>query len=653
MKPNFALSRSRSLSDIWQNFIQAELKTGSKLSKILEKSKFGGFEKKTLTLYLEDENLLKAAKGQTEPLKKKLPSSLQPCDRIDFRSGTIPAFASSNPKVAHSSTKFENPLQALNHAEFGVDKNGGELSQPVLEAAVKAEKTCDLVYAKLKARTEVLAGGTDNTLTASFNWRVRVGGIRGFRELLLPVFHPIFGVPYIPASSLKGAARAWARQNGESKSEIGQILGILDSKVAKAAKVEFLDSFPVGRCLSVDVATPQWHWGKGLIAYKPEPHLLLSLEQPSFLIGLRPTHSEKTKYIPIVKEWLNNALKSGIGSRVSSGYGRIVGQAAILPCTQTYDFQLWTQGMYGSQPPAKQNGWQGIPEFRPTAIRGILRYWFRAFALSLYSSTDCKAIEETLFGTLGKQGKLSINVLFNHSQRRDPYRYTGKIYLEATEEKYLTLICKILLLATHLGGTGRGSRRPLHLLNGRMRGCHWELEDTNSPLNYDDEQWKQFFQDLPTAFKAVESQIGSYTSSSGQPGKRQQDALDRNAQVWLLKSPEQLAPDKVTDWQIQGNGGSVLGSAMTLLYGNPKFKGENQQKIGNRNVGGALETPSFVWIKSIFPSNSSPYQVVTIFGIDHVDRLAFAQALKSTGAHLVFGQMPSGKSSPKLTRPGQ
>ncbi|WP_200892607.1 RAMP superfamily CRISPR-associated protein [Aliterella atlantica] len=29
--------------------------------------------------------------------------------------------------------------------------------------------------------------------------------MRGFRELLLPVFYPVYGVPYIPSSSLKGA----------------------------------------------------------------------------------------------------------------------------------------------------------------------------------------------------------------------------------------------------------------------------------------------------------------------------------------------------------------------------------------------------------------------------------------------------------------
>ncbi|MBV8885485.1 MAG: hypothetical protein JO235_16025, partial [Chroococcidiopsidaceae cyanobacterium CP_BM_RX_35] len=52
-------------------------------------------------------------------------------------------------------------------------------------------------------------------------------------------------------------------------------------------------------------------------------------------------------------------------------------------------------------------------------------------------------------------------------------------------------------------------------------------------------------------------------------------------------------------------------------------------------------TPSFVWIKSIFPDNSSAYQVVTIFGVDHPERLAFAQALQCSDGILVFGQMPS------------
>ena len=306
---------SQQLNKVWQEFIQAELKLGSKLGKSFEKAGFGDYGNRILTLCFSDETLAKAAKGLTDKLKEKLPGQLKPCDRINCQVGTV-APPVEPKKFSSTPGKLGNPLQALNYAEFGEDRNGGELSQPVLAAAVKAEKTCDPIYQKLTARTKMLAG--DNTLSVSFNWRLRVGGTRGFRELLLPVFHPVFGVPYIPAASLKGAARAWARQNGESKPEISEILGILVGNIAKAAKVEFLDAFPTKACMSVDIATPQWHWQNEKAVYKHEPHPLLSLEQPTFLMGLRATKPEYEKYVAVVKEWLDSALKSGIGSSTAS-----------------------------------------------------------------------------------------------------------------------------------------------------------------------------------------------------------------------------------------------------------------------------------------------------------------------------------------------
>ena len=639
---------SQQLNKVWQEFIQAELKLGSKLGKTFEKAGFGDYGNRTLTLYFSDENLAKTAKGLTDKLKEKLPGQLKPCDRINFQIGTV-ATPVETKKFSPTPGKLGNPLQALNYAEFGADRNGGELSQPVLTAAVSAEKTCDPIYQKLTARTKMLAG--DNTLAVSFNWRLRVGGTRGFRELLLPVFHPVFGVPYIPAASLKGAARAWARQNGESKPEISEILGILVGNIAKAAKVEFLDAFPTKACLSVDIATPQWHWQNEKAVYKPEPHPLLSLEQPTFLMGLRATKPEYEKYVSIVKQWLDNALKSGIGSRVSSGYGRALGQPQTSAHLKSYEFELWTQGMYGSEPPTRENSWRGVPEFRPTAIRGILRYWFRAMALGLYSVKDAQLLEEELFGALSKQGKFSIGVAFNPSNSQDPDKYTGKINLEAANPQHLKLLSKLLILAGHLGGVGRGSRRPIHLLNRRMRGCHWSIEDRDLPLNMTADRWQQFFKELTAAFESVQSPIDNFNSSPGEPRRRQQDTLDRNAQIWLLSSPGQTPPAEVTNWQQEGKTDRVKGSALSFLYGDENFKGVNQDRIGNKNVGGALETPSFVWIKSIFPHKSNPYQVVTIFGVDYPDRLAFAKALQNEGAILVVGQMPTGNSPPRPNRP--
>ncbi|NJL41777.1 MAG: hypothetical protein HC899_37690, partial [Leptolyngbyaceae cyanobacterium SM1_4_3] len=448
MKPRNTGNRSspKSLADVWQEFIQSELRQTSKVGKAFEKGTFYGLENKVLTCYFEDEDSAKKAKGQIEPLKKKLPSALGLCDRVQIYIGKIPQ-VSLFPRT---------PLQTLCVEE--PDIYNQKSPKALLEAAQKAEIHCHTIYDRLKQRTEslVIEGGV--AFLMSFNWRLRVGGTRGFLELLLPVFHPVFGVPYIPSSSLKGAARAWTRQNGKSANEISKILGHLDGKVAQAAKVEFLDAFPIKKCLSVDVATPQWRWQSKNVFYKPEPHLLLSMEQPQFLFGLCPTKPENAHYVPVVEEWLKNALKSGIGSRVSGGYGRALGQSSLSSQSQSYRFELWTQGMYGSEPPSKQNSWNGNPEFRPTAVRGILRYWFRAFALRFYEPSICQTLEDTIFGKLSQQGKVSVSVIYNPPSRIDPYRYDGNIYpyrydgniyLEATEKRYLSLLKWLLVFTTH------------------------------------------------------------------------------------------------------------------------------------------------------------------------------------------------------------
>jgi CRISPR-associated protein Cmr6 len=637
------MKNQKSEADIWRDFVQTEVKSKSKLGKILESSQYGGYNKTELTIYFPDDNSRKAAQGQTEAIKKKLREQYRLfCDRINFNSGSTTSTIVKNTAVSRANStsvlrapKNHNPLQALYWVEPNLPENDASQRMSILRETVAAEQGCNQIYTKLYQRTLQLADGKENTVSVSFNWRMRVGGTRGFRELLLPVLHPIFGIPYIPAYTLKGAAKAWARKN-DAPVRVQELLGMLNGRDAKAAKIEFLDAFPTKHCLSIDVATPQWKWNDNKVMYGPVPHPLLSLEQPQFLIGLRPTSRQNPDCqddLKTVKSWLENALNSGIGSRVSSGYGKALGTIPITNTRKSYDFELWTQGMYGSNPQ--------IPEFRPSAVRGILRYWFRAVALGLYDVPNCQKLEEEIFGNLGKQGKISLSTKVNPSDKKDPCFYAGKIYLEATEIKYLNLAEKLLFLAVQLGGVGRGSRRPLHLLDHRMRGCHWEIVGKDLPLHYDGEQWSKFFTELNQVFQAIKTPIGSYAVSPGRPGAKQQDVLDKNAQIWLLKSPSQIHPEKV-NWQTDGSSSKVRGAGLELLYSDTRFKGKGKGQ-GNPNVGGELGTPSFVWIKSIFTGNL-PYQVITIFGSDHPDRKEFAKELKKQGAILVSREISPNKS---------
>jgi len=547
----------------------------------------------------------------------------------------------AQPGRDNSQNQEQNPLQAMNIAEFKIDEQGKEIASSVLTRAVEIEqKSCVQLYTTLTQRTKSLAKNGE-TISAKFSWRLRVGGVRGFREMLLPVFHPVYGIPYIPASSLKGAVRAWARQHHDV-GEVDRLLGYINDKNKLSSSigcVQFLDTFPTKPCLSIDIANPQWHWQNDFsIKYKPEPHAVLSTEKPEFLIGLTATSKGNINNVRAVKEWLEAALKEGIGSRVSAGYGSIAANVNNSN-SQSCEFELWTQGMYGASPPTRENEYRGVAEFRPTAIRGILRYWFRTIALGLYSPSKCKELEDTLFGTIQSQTKKSqvvrgtINIKVEitgeeEGNKNYPYFYAGKIVLESKTTKHLNLIKHLLQLSSHMGGIGRGSRRPLHWNNPQMRGCHWELTNCTN-LVYSKKSWENFLKKLMELFEEIKPFDSPGSGNPGEPDNRLHDVLNHNSKIYLVRCSELQHPESVDDWRQDGNQADVRGEALEVLYDKSNnFKGKNQSGQGNSKVGGKLETPSYVVIKSNFPSERTPYQVVTIFGADDDERGKFARKFK-------------------------
>lgn len=524
----------------------------------------------------------------------------------------------------HKLTQMKSPLQALAH--INIPKTEKSL-QPVLkEKVVPVDKTCSSIYAHLTERTKTLA---EETLEAKFSWRLQVGGMRGFQELLLPVFHPIYGIPYVPASSLKGATRAWARQNNVNRDEINRLLGEIDEGVGC---VQILDAFPKAPCLNVDIANPQWTWEDNRVKYKPVPHPFLSMEKPELVIGLVRTHRGKREKqqedLKTVKTWLENALAGGIGSRVSAGYGRTQLRAALAHSFQPYEFKVWTQGIYGANPPSRENEYRGEAEFRIPGVRGILRYWFRAVALGLYGVETCKNLETQIFGGLSEEGtvRIGINLIKQEvSSQIAPHFYEGSILLESKYESHLFLVENILKLFSNIAGVGRGSRRPLHLNNRRMRGCHWELNKFQ--LAFDKNQWQEFLESLINSFKKVSKPTIPENMNPGNDKVRYQDVFNSEAKIFLVPSLGQKHPKDVKNWSKDGSQKQTLGEGLGLLYSSPSFKGKNMAGVGNSLVGGTLETPSFVIIKSNFSSFSHPYQVVTIFGANHPQRNNFVQAL--------------------------
>jgi len=634
MTPKFDRQPSDSSpAQAWQAFIAAEKKNNSKIGNAFSVGQFAGFKDQIIQISFKEESAAKKARGLAQAACQKLPQSLRACQRIECKVGEALISDQDSTQAKSKSLKTcKNPLAAIHHTRSNDSKSS---SRDVFQAASKADQDCQDLYQTLNQRLKSLAGDSGQHFTVTFPWRLRVGGQRGFDDLLMPVLHPVFGVPYIPSASLKGAARAWARRDPQTTSDqIDAVFGFLNSQRGQAAKVEILDAFPVRASLSTDVSTPQWHWkNDNSVRYQPEPHYLLSLYEAEIAIAVKPTKQQYSHHVPTVVRWLKGALNCGIGSRVSSGYGQAVSTSstsAINPHNWQTNFQIWTQGMHGSEPPAKANQWWGITEFRPTALRGILRYWFRAVALGLYAPSVAKDLETQAFGDLSIPGAISLNTVFESHTQKEPYFYQGCLQLEASSPEFLEVARQLTILAAHLGGFGRGTRRPLHLLHGKMRGCHWELDLSGFPLPCEESAWEKMFLDVKKAFESLNRNFMATASNPGDSRNRFQDVLDNNSQVWLIQSTDQIHPSQVKDWKKDGSSSSVRGEALNWFYTetDPYFKGQNRENQGNSYVGGKLGTPSFAWIRSLFPTERQPYQVVTLFGRNsHPDRRKFAEKI--------------------------
>ncbi|PZO10753.1 MAG: CRISPR-associated protein Cmr6 [Leptolyngbya foveolarum] len=586
------------------------------------------------------------------------------------------------------SLTFNGSIQRNRKSFSWSDADNNRLKK-VLDETCKSERadSCKKLYRLLTKRTELIAenlesGKTTATIAVQFPGRLRVGGQRGFRERLFPAFHSVYGVPYVPSSSIKGALLAWARDYlpEDEKQTVREMLGFLDGEEASLGKVQILDAFPTTPCLSVDVATPQWSWQGDRVEYGPSPHMMLSLKNVTLKVGLAHTSLGTTSDVKTVLKWLKDALViKGLGSRLSAGYGRAKSDSTLnYPAKaeqrllSNHPFSLWSQGIYGAQ--------QSEHELRPTALRGILRYWFRAVGLGLYSPAECKRLEGELFGTIEPtpeqlqkkesppQGsfytaltadsstvkKVVLTISKSKSRELNLYHDKATAIFGAATADHLNLLQHLFKLAIHCGGIGRGSRRALHINDQRFRGCHWENSHQNETLVWNPNAWQQFLNSLINAFLCAFPAVHRITRPTivDNPGigkPRYQDVLNKNAKILLVPCPKLVHP-KLANWEEEGSSRNILGEALNMLYirqdsGRFLYKGEKTIKVdgkkiteGNLSVGGKLGIPSYATIQSNFPLQAPAYQTVIVFGSAyHLDRQKFCHDLQqNSGAREVI-----------------
>ncbi len=186
---------------------------------------------------------------------------------------------------------------------------------------------------------------THEELKLTAHWRIAIGlGNESVYENGF-TFHPTYGIPYLPGTSLKGMTRHWAVANGKDKKLIEQIFGNenrpdIKTEDIRQGRIIFFDAYPTELkqgMLQPDIMNnhyPDYYEGKKPPAdwLSPRPIFFLTMKDVEFrfLLGVIPRPSSKEweldshTLINTAKEWLENALfESGIGAKTAVGYGRM------------------------------------------------------------------------------------------------------------------------------------------------------------------------------------------------------------------------------------------------------------------------------------------------------------------------------------------
>jgi|GEM_PF-5948824 len=204
---------------------------------------------------------------------------------------------------------------------------------------------CESIRTKQRENAKILCKdfviineGNKEELNA--NWRLIVGlGNESVYETSMTL-HYVYGIPYIPASGIKGVIRNWVvNENFNSQesealknTEFVNIFGSGDAE----GKVIFFDAFPINltnESIQPDIMNP--HYPKYYDGNKPpadwqspKPIFFLTLKDTNFefIFGVKNNaNSELLKTLTTPETgWLFRALKEqGIGAKTAVGYGRM------------------------------------------------------------------------------------------------------------------------------------------------------------------------------------------------------------------------------------------------------------------------------------------------------------------------------------------
>ncbi len=206
------------------------------------------------------------------------------------------------------------------------------------------KKNEDQLAHRQKIAAEFLFSEAGQLVTQKFrpDWRFITGlGGHSVYETGLTLHH-VYGIPYIPASSVKGVLRSWVicqKFGNDEKQALGnevfcRIFGCPNESAlgtAHRGSVTFFDALPTTPPkIEPDIMNshyPKWYGGTGapVDTDSPNPVFFLTVVDTTFefLLGSKNWNLQTERFWEkTLSEWLTAALTShGIGAKTAVGYG--------------------------------------------------------------------------------------------------------------------------------------------------------------------------------------------------------------------------------------------------------------------------------------------------------------------------------------------
>jgi CRISPR-associated protein Cmr6 len=233
--------------------------------------------------------------------------------------------------------------------------------------------------------------------------------------------HRIYGFPYLPGSSLKGMARAFATSVVQaSAAEIRAVFGNeTGDKEQSAGAIVFHDAWPADwPNLLVDIVNnhhPTYYQGEAPPGDWDDPTPVYFLAIPpgttfEFALASRRPAEDEGRWLALARDWLDGALTClGAGAKTAAGYGSFQ-EEGPAPSYATREQLAITLELVSPAFLAGASQDASDCNLRSATLRGMLRWWWRSFHVGFVDVDTLRRMEAAVWGDTEAGGALRLTV---------------------------------------------------------------------------------------------------------------------------------------------------------------------------------------------------------------------------------------------------